>query len=407
MMVSNKRYIFSISVLFFSTSLCSIAQDTYSPSSIYGIGEINMSENGYNSGMGSVSTGLRLPGFININNPASLSALDSTRFIYDFAFSCKYSKYMYASNSEYVYNGNFNKILMGFHLTPRWGTCIGIMPYSTVGYRIKASQAIEGTQENDEIVYTGSGGLNKIIVGNAYKLNSNVSVGLNSSFIFGNIISEESSDSWDVQKSAFTNAVTFDFGVQYENKITKKLSYVVGAIYGYREKLTFDNELEVSVENSTIDSKSLKDNVQYLPMFYGAGASVCYNRFRAAFDYHYQKWSDLTSSSGIVFSDVNKFKFGIELVPGDGIKQYYFEKMHYQAGIIVYNSYLTRKDVKPINFGITYGLSLPIKDFGMVNIALELGKSGTTQNKLVRENYTKIYLSMSLHSKWFEKRRYY
>jgi hypothetical protein len=63
-------------------------------------------------------------------------------------------------------------------------------------------------------------------------------------------------------------------------------------------------------------------------------------------------------------------------------------------------------------FGITFGMGLPIRSNvlrgsrSMLNIGLEYGKMGTTNENLIQENYFKIYLSATIFERWFIKRRY-
>jgi hypothetical protein len=57
------------------------------------------------------------------------------------------------------------------------------------------------------------------------------------------------------------------------------------------------------------------------------------------------------------------------------------------------------------DFGISFGLGLPLKQLSTVNMGFEFGKRGTTDNNLIEEDYFKFRLSLSLSEKWFVKRR--
>jgi hypothetical protein len=58
------------------------------------------------------------------------------------------------------------------------------------------------------------------------------------------------------------------------------------------------------------------------------------------------------------------------------------------------------------DFGITFGLSLPIGNFSKANIGVEIGKLGTKNAGLIEEKYTNIMLGFSLSDIWFIKRKY-
>jgi len=58
-------------------------------------------------------------------------------------------------------------------------------------------------------------------------------------------------------------------------------------------------------------------------------------------------------------------------------------------------------------FGISFGAGFPFpKSKSTANFAIELGKKGTTDDNLVRNNYTKISLYLNLYDYWFVKRKF-
>ena len=71
----------------------SFAQDgtygSYSPYSIYGIGDISKEGTAYNKSMGGVGIATRNRRFINYLNPAAVTARDSLAFMADFGLSEK------------------------------------------------------------------------------------------------------------------------------------------------------------------------------------------------------------------------------------------------------------------------------------------------------------------------------
>ncbi len=60
--------------------------------------------------------------------------------------------------------------------------------------------------------------------------------------------------------------------------------------------------------------------------------------------------------------------------------------------------------IQPKNFGITFGLGLPLRNAkSIVNATLEYGKVGTTS--LLREDYLKFTLNAVINENWFFKRK--
>lgn len=58
------------------------------------------------------------------------------------------------------------------------------------------------------------------------------------------------------------------------------------------------------------------------------------------------------------------------------------------------------------DFGITFGLGLPVGGISKINIGVELGQLGTLDDGLIKENYANIMLGFSLSDIWFIKRKY-
>lgn len=387
------------------------AQTTYSPYSMYGIGELETGEYGKNAGMAGVSIGLRNPGFLNSSNPASISAIDSLSFLYDFSASAKWSSFHSGNSTENTTNANFKKLAMGFMVVPRWAISLGIIPYSTVGYKIKTTQEIEGT--GGSVIganFSGSGGINKFYISNAFRFTPKISFGINTSYLIGSINNTELINGWSIEKNSNVKKLYFDFGMQYADFITNNISFVFGFIYGYGSSIIMNNSLTVTDDaGNTMQDEITGTEKQYLPMFYGIGVSVSLNNmFTVAADYQYQKLSKIKSNySNVYFTDVHKLKLGIELQNNKNYYDNYFQRIHYQTGIVIENSYLTINSNNPLSYGLCFGLGLPLRNTALINLSFEFGKTGSNSGYgQIKEDYTKLNLSISFKDIWFLKRKY-
>jgi outer membrane protein assembly factor BamA len=94
----------------------------------------------------------------------------------------------------------------------------------------------------------------------------------------------------------------------------------------------------------------------------------------------------------------------------------YFKRITYRAGIrledtgiLVSNNDSNNNFTAVNDFGISFGLGLPLKQMSSLNISLEYGQRGTTDNNLIKENYFNVGLSLSLTASgfqaWFRERR--
>ncbi len=74
---------------------------------------------------------------------------------------------------------------------------------------------------------------------------------------------------------------------------------------------------------------------------------------------------------------------------------------HYDAGILKIN------DTRINEYGMSFGIGLPVsQSYSSVNLGIEIGKRGTTNNNLISENYFKFTLGISLFERWFIQRKY-
>ena len=88
-----KRIVYSIVICLFCSNIM-VAQETdalstYTPYSLYGLGEIEKQGTAFNKSMGGIGVGVRDNRFINYLNPASITARDTLAFMLDFGAASK------------------------------------------------------------------------------------------------------------------------------------------------------------------------------------------------------------------------------------------------------------------------------------------------------------------------------
>jgi len=90
-----------------------------------------------------------------------------------------------------------------------------------------------------------------------------------------------------------------------------------------------------------------------------------------------------------------------------------FQKSTYRAGLRTGTTNIVVNNEQINDYGISFGISIPLlssRSFSSVDLGLDLGRLGTTDNNLVEDNYFKVYLGFSLapsnYDRWFRKRKY-
>lgn len=343
---------------------------TSSPYSMFGIGELENGLYGQNAGMGGVVYGMRNNTLINIENPAGLTALDSKRLLTELSIFAKSESYTSGRSTNQSFTGSFSALMLGGRVTSQWYMAVSLTPYSSVGYYLQSPQPIEGNPyESYAGTFTGSGGISKISWSNAYLLSQHWSLGVNISYLFGNILLSEQQGNLAVDKKMHARSFYANLGIQFHRALTHDLSYVIGAVYGYRQKLNIVNEKYI-VNDKTQNKKKQKSPKQSLPQYFGIGGSLQYKKWTYALDYAFQQYSSLTSvDSRIKFKDVNEGRVGVCYFPEGYSSDVFWKQVSYKAGVKISNSYMTINGSAGFSLRFNAGLGLPVFR-GRINIGV-------------------------------------
>jgi hypothetical protein len=150
-----------------------------------------------------------------------------------------------------------------------------------------------------------------------------------------------------------------------------------------------------------------------IPLEYGMGMG--YGKWKKWFvgvEWKTEKWSsysdDFFTSEHIGYADANFFKIGGFWLPDYRSHVKYYKRIIYKAGIHYKQGDLLI-DNKPVNeFGITFGLSLPMSNyFSKLNLGLEYLNRNAAVPPAVKENIFKLKIGISLNDIWFVKRKIY
>ncbi|MGY0426375.1 MAG: hypothetical protein ACWIPI_06045, partial [Polaribacter sp.] len=123
-----------------------------------------------------------------------------------------------------------------------------------------------------------------------------------------------------------------------------------------------------------------------------------------------------TTNAGFKYEKSNRISLGGFYLPKINSISNYWERVTYRAGIRFEKTGLAvdgsgnNTNFTPVNdFGMSFGLGLPLKQLSNVNMGFEFGRRGTTSNNLIQENYFNFSLSLSLNAsnvqRWFQKRK--
>ena len=410
--------LFGVCLLMFSTVL-SAQNNTSSPYSYYGLGELNQIGSGNSISMGGTSLAYRDGGVLNIQNPAALAHIDSLKFIFNVGMAAKYTKLNQGNKSDAFNDYNLSRIAFGFKVSPRYSTAFSVSPYTSLGYEITKREKVNGSESYFNRSLKGSGGLNQLTWSNGVKVTKNLSLGINATYLFGNstrdeIITMESGSSYVYKNNSklISKGIFFNLGAQYQMDLGK-YDLNIGARYQPKLGVRAKQIIEVTNFSSGIGAVRHEDtdNGSFdVSESYGLGFGLSKGKqLWIGGDYLHEKWSDTeVFNKSNALRDRNKFSLGMEYKANDGYARKFLKKMTYRLGGFYDTGYVTVEDEKISTMGVSLGFGIPMaKNSGMINVALEFGISGTTDNNLVREDFTRITVDINLFERWFVKRMYH
>jgi hypothetical protein len=242
---------------------------------------------------------------------------------------------------------------------------------------------------------------------------------------YSNASSEER---FDIKKPVFS------FGLQYEEVLSEKLFFSLGATYDLATNINTEKQYdvinsiypypEVRVDSVTTITPQyvLADSTEMgtfvLPQKFGIGFAIGIpDKLLVTADYVIQDWTGSLSGNSYQTSSASSLKLGAEYTPDKEAMRGYLKLTTYRIGGFYSNNYLSvlKGGMLPDDpnayyqlndYGITFGVGLPISSISSsINLALTMGSRGTTQYDLVKENYGIFTFNVTLHDLWFRKRR--
>lgn len=379
---------------FCAASLSVVAQNnTNLPTSMYGVGELSTSDGGRYAGMGNIGIALNRAGFQNTLNPAAITRMDSTCFIFDVGASVSYARYSFQNDHSSSFMGNPNRFSIGCRILPRWYAMIGAAPYSSVGYMIQTEEEVEGMPGNYTYsLFEGSGGLYRCYLTNAFALTKRLSVGVNLGIILGTVTQSETQESAIVEYESSKRAFYADFGIHYEFNTTGSQKWAAGLVFAPSLQVNHENNLTYS-NSSTSEGvdKSYHSRTQYLPMHIGTGISMTTGRWVATADYNYLDWSRNTSSyTSMKYENQHKLNIGGTYITNPRLPR----STELMGGIGLSNSYINLRGGKMQYLEVSAGASFPIR-YSYLSLGATWRKQINSRSSLMQESRFSVNLNIT------------
>lgn len=411
-----KRFI--VIVAFFSAFIAEAQENVSSPYSYYGIGLTNFKGTVENRSMGGLSI-FADSIHINMQNPASYGRLKMTNYSIGASHDRINLKSDVASDNAKITSLDY--LSLAFPVSDKVGIGLGVVPYTSVGYRIL------DTEEGSASLLNGRGGMNKVFLSAGWAVTNELSVGVDANYNFGNFQNSQSINRGELQygttdvNRSDIKGFTFNFGANYQKMLNETLTLHVSSTYAPAMDLDSENGRAISTVDFSggtgrvIDFRELDlANTQFeFPSKVSLGAGLGErNKWFVGAEYanvgssSYEDSFSFRGDNG-EYEDASQISVGGFYIPQYNSFSSYFERVVYRAGFRFDETGLIVND-EPINeFGMSFGLGLPVgSNFSNINLGIELGQRGTRDSGLIQENFLRLSIGLSLNDKWFTKRKF-
>jgi len=436
----KKRIFYGMLLGLVSLTAGAQVSSTLSPYSQFGLGVLAEQSQGFNHGMSGLAIAMRNGKIVNVQNPASYSAVDSLTMIFDVGVSGQITSFKEGTRKKNAKTANFDYAVAAFRLLPKVGFSFGVVPYSNIGYNyysaayndVNLSATGSGASYYND-VFDGSGGFSQAFVGFGWEVLKGFSIGANVSYFWGKYdksITIANSDTYvnTLYKTYSTSVKSYklDFGVQYQHPVGKSDVLTVGATLGLGHSLGGDAKLVTtnynSVNGTSISTSDSVPDAFKLPLSIGVGASLLHNnRLTVGVDYQLQRWASIdypTQTSNITtehkqgyqlvsdqLRDRHKVTLGADWVPNP-MGRKYLGHVHYRIGASYATPYYNVNGVKgPRELTLSAGFGIPLvnswNNRSTLNISAQwVNKSASN---LITENSFRINIGLTFNERWFAK----
>ena len=407
-------------------SLAQAENGINSPYSRFGLGSLSDQALGVNRQMGGLGYALRDVSYINLLNPAAVSAAESTTMLFEGGFSLQNGNFEENGVKINAKNASFDYLAMSFRLKKGLGIAIGLLPYSNVGYAFSSSDTFLSPDGDGDhsfsstYKYSGNGGLTQPFVTVGWSITNNLSLGVMASYIYGNISHDISSEFSNSSISSRTRQYSLDvsnykadFGVQYSKKISEKQNLNIGLVYSLGHDLNAEAKLVESKKTSgTVEYSDTTyfDNAFKLPHTFGLGAAYTISKWTFGVDYTYQLWSDATFFGDNKGCDRSKISLGAEYSP-NLLSRNVLKRTRYRAGLYYAEPYTEFNGKKGCEeYGVSAGFSMPMtstnnmnNNRSILNVSGQFVRINPKTTGMITETYFRLSVGVTFNEFWFFK----
>ncbi len=395
---------------------------TVSPYSFAGLGEQNFRGTQVTRFMGGLdvySDSIH----VNLNNPAAYGKLKFTTY----SLGINYNTNLLSSGDDHTaLNGaGIDYLSIGIP-TKRFGFGFGIIPLTSVGYKIESVEESENGVFNNQ--FEGSGGVNQAFFSLGVPIFKEFRIGITVFYNFGSIdyLRSQFIEGVDIvtssDESSKINGWSYQFSSEFDITLFEQIS--LSGLFSFQPQANLNSENQRvyftrSLEKGLIEdfneidlsNQNLDKTEKFLTQTFKIGIGLGQK----------QKWfmgtqlnllnfgnfrSEFPIRDNVTYQEARQWIIGGFYIPDYTSLTSYFSRIVYRLGFRTESLGILIDGQSLRMNAISFGFGLPIQGLSNANIGLEIGSSGKNQNGLVAHSTVALRIGLSLNDLWFIKRKY-
>ena len=416
--------IISVLIIFLQLQLAMAQSGSASPYSSAGLGERNFNGTQATRHMGGLDV-FTDSIHANLNNPASYGFLKVTTY----SVGIHYRNTNLASLTENRDADDASLDYLSISIPAgKFGFGFGILPYSSVGYKIEAIDS--NTSGGLDLLnrYEGQGGVNQTYLSVGVPLASFLAVGASVQYNFGTLFYRTGQFVEGIDNGTFltnqssVSGFNYQFSAQANIPIQKK--YLLQGMFSFQPEAflnsqndrifytqSISNETVVDFEEINLAAQGLEntrlETSETTKIGFGFGETkkwflgVQRNSTKSA-----NFSNDFFSRTNVDYRDAKQWSVGGFYIPNYASFTSFWSRVVYRFGFRSEQMSLIVNNVPLTETGISFGLGLPLGSLSNANVGFELSRRGEKESGLIRETMVAMRIGLSLNDIWFIKRKY-
>lgn len=418
-MIRILSILFSIAVFHLATA----QSGSVSPYSSAGLGERNFNGTQATRHMGGLDV-FTDSIHANLNNPASYGFLKVTTY----SLGIHYRNTNLASLTESANADDASLDYLAVSIPAgKFGFGFGILPYSSVGYRI---ETLDSATEGQNVLnrYEGEGGINQAFLSVGLPLTSFFSFGVSAQYNFGNLFYRTGQFIEGVDTGTLLTNQSSISGLNYQYSaqvnIPIKRKYLLQGMYVYQPEAflnsqndrifytqSLSNDTVVDFEEIDLNTQGLRETELETSQTTKIGLGFGENKkWFLGIQHNLTKSANFTnnffSRSTIGYRDAKQWTVGGFYIPDYASFTSFWERVVYRFGFRTEQMSLIINNLPITETGISFGIGLPLGSLSNANIGFEFIQRGAKQSGLIQETLIAMRIGLSLNDIWFIKRKY-